>query len=495
MKLVLSGHDHRYAVEQIMLALFPEERPEYATTAPDVEEDFTSVRLSRGAKNVTASAVIRLGGRRSAGLARAPLAALTGKLERDRVEQKLIKLAFYRAGVRLLPEKPVWGALTGIRPGTLVTKRLKEGATPERAARELERVYCVAPERAALCADTARAALAVESRLEKRDIALYIGIPFCPTRCAYCSFVSQSVEKSLSLIPPFLTALGRELEALGRVVRELDLRVIAVYFGGGTPTTLSAAELTSLLALIARTFDLSAVREYCVEAGRPDTVTAEKLDALARGGVTRISINPQSMNGAVLAAIGRRHTPEDIRRAYALARERFAGDVNMDLIAGLPADTPESFAATLEEIVALRPENVTVHTLALKKGSRITLEGTPLPDKAAVGRMLDGAGASLRGAGYAPYYLYRQKFMSGGFENVGWSLPGHESLYNVFIMEELGTVLAAGGGGSTKLVCRETGQISRVFNKKYPKEYIESIEETLAEKQKILTFYAKTASL
>lgn len=489
MKLYLSGHDYKYAVEQIMLALFPDERPEYIPDKPDVEEDFTSVALSTGTKFATASVTIKAEGKKASGFARVQTAELSGKLVTDRLLQKILKLAFYRAAEKILTEMPVWGALTGVRPGTIFTKLVKSGYSERAAVREMEKTYFLSHERAELCARTADASVKTDLSLEKNDAALYIGIPFCPTRCAYCSFVSQSVGKSMALIPLFLDALYRELEATADTVKKLGLRIIAVYMGGGTPTTVSAEEMEELIYKLRQLFDLSSVREFCVEAGRPDTITAEKLRVLQAGGVTRISINPQTMDDTVLTAIGRRHTADETRKAFHLAREIFTGDINMDLIAGLPADNPEIFKKTLREVVAMDPENVTIHTLSLKKGTKITLEGTDIPGKKEVGEMLDFAMPTLYEAGFTPYYLYRQKFMSGGFENVGWSKPGHESLYNIFIMEELGTILATGGGASTKLVNRESGRIERIFNPKYPKEYIESIKNIIAQKTKIEEFY------
>ena len=488
MKLILSGHDYKYAVEQIMLALLPGARPDYSPGQPEDGQDYATVELIPGEDTFTANVELRWKGATSRASETADAGLFRGKLDRDRESQRIIKLAFYRAAMELISEKPVWGALTGIRPGTIMTKLLERGLSPEDAAAKMESDYFVDPERAELCLDTARASIAVKRQLRPRDVALYVGIPFCPTRCAYCTFVSQSVEKSMKLIPAFLSALHEEIVETARVARELQLRVIAVYIGGGTPTTLSAGELHTLLDWLREEFDLTAVREFSVEAGRPDTVTADKLRALS--GITRISINPQSMSDDVLAAIGRRHRAEDIISAYELTRRELPCQVNMDLIAGLPADTPEGFEDTLRRVLALSPENVTVHTLSLKKGSKITEEDTKRPSAPQVRRMLDTASAMLRAAGYRPYYLYRQKFMSGGCENVGWARDGCESLYNILIMEELCTVLAMGGGGSTKLVDPGQGRVERIFDPKYPKEYIESTEKILADKEKILRFYA-----
>lgn len=490
MILKLVGHDYKYAVEQIMLMMFPGERPEYAKPEPGALS--AVIAVSRGDGFATASTRLQTAeGNVFRGLSRVPSGKLRGKLETDRLLQKIIKLSFFRAAVRATGQKPAWGALTGIRPGKLVTAMLEKGYSARRATGVLVREYSVSPERAALCADTARASMEVKRSLLQRDVCLYIGIPFCPTRCAYCSFVSHSVEKAAKLVEPFLQALTREIDETAALAESLGLRTISVYMGGGTPTTLSAEQLDGLLGHVEKRFDLSSVREFTVEAGRPDTITAEKLSVLRSHGVGRISVNPQTMSDRVLEAIGRRHTAADVMEAAALVRAAGFDGMNMDLIAGLPADSPAGFSDTLDKVLALSPENVTVHTLSLKRGTRITLEGTEIPAGTEVADMLDTAEARLRSAGYVPYYLYRQKYMSGGFENVGWCLPGHEGLYNICIMEELCTILALGGGGVTKLVAPESGRIERIFNAKYPYEYIGSEEKASVRKEKIREFYEK----
>lgn len=489
MELFLFDNDYKYAVEQIMLMLFPDERPVY----PDAPTgaDRAQVRLCRGRVRDTAVCRLYRGGAEYTGRAAVERSQYTDELTRRRLEQRALKLSFYRAGVQALGQKPVWGALSGIRPGKLMSRLLDEGRSDAAAVREFMRLYDASPERTRLCLDTAHASLAAAASLRTRDVCLYVGIPFCPTRCAYCSFVSQAVEKSMKLIEPFFGALLKDVAATGRAAAENGLRPVSVYFGGGTPTTLSAAQLDRLCTALEESFDLSGLREFTVEAGRPDTITADKLSALREHGVTRISVNPQTMSDAVLEAIGRRHTARDVRNALSLVRRAGGFAVNMDLIAGLPQDTPEGFENTLRQVLELEPENVTVHTLALKKGSRITLEGTALPTPGQVGVMLDEAERVLRAAGFAPYYLYRQKFMSGGFENVGWAQRGNDSLYNICIMEELCTILAMGGGASTKLVA-PGGRIERVFAPKYPLEYIQGIDKICADKEKISVFYAET---
>ena len=487
MRLYLSGHEYKYAVEQMLLTLFPQERPVYPEGRPS--GDRMEISLSSSRQRTTAACVYRRGAERFCGRASTPNACLGGKLSRDRICQRLVKNAMYRAALASGVSEPVWGALTGVRPGKLLAALLEQGIGEEEALRQFREEYRVSPERAALCLDASRHTLAARRSLAERDVCLYVGIPFCPTRCAYCSFVSQSVEKSMKLIPPFLAALEREIDATAEQVRALGLRVVSIYMGGGTPTTLSAEELERLCTHLEERFDLSALREYTVEAGRPDTITPERLRVLRAHGVDRVSVNPQTMSDTVLEAIGRRHTAAAVEEALAAVRAVGGFAVNMDLIAGLPADSVVGFSATLERVLALAPENITVHTLSLKKGSRITLEGTALPSAEDVGAMLDLANARLRAAGYAPYYLYRQKFMSGGFENVGWAKPGYENLYNICIMEELCSILAMGGGGSTKLIRHDGGRNIRLMAPKYPLEYIENIEKTCADKAQIAAFH------
>ena len=487
MRLYFYGHDYKYAAEQMLLTLFPEKRPEYPEGRPN--GDRMELRLSRGGVYTTASCAIYTGGECWKGRAAAKNASMSDRLLTDRVCQRLIKNAMYRAALRAGRQKPAWGALTGVRPGKLMCALLHSEGDEQAALRRFVEEYDVSPERAALCLDTSRETRRAEAGIGEKDICLYVGIPFCPTRCAYCSFVSQSVEKSMKLIPPFLDALHQEIRATAAEVRALGLRVISVYMGGGTPTTLSAEQLDRLCSALENEFDLSQIREYTVEAGRPDTITPEKLRVLRRHGVDRVSVNPQTMSDSVLEAIGRRHSAADIVSALEKVREVGGFAVNMDLIAGLPTDTVLGFEDSLDRVLALRPENVTVHTLSLKKGSRIPLEGATLPTAAEVGVMLDMAQEKLRAADYAPYYLYRQKFMSGGFENVGWSREGYINLYNICIMEELCSIVAMGGGGSTKLVRRDGGRNIRIMEPKYPLEYINGIEKTCADKCGITEFY------
>lgn len=487
MRLYFSGHDCRYAAEQSLLMLFPGEKPEYPEGSPSGER--CELRVSRGAKYTVCTALLLRSGAAFRGRAQAENPDPADEYALRGCENRLVKLAFYRAALASGLPKPEWGSLSGVRPAKLMDAYLREGLSPRAAKGRFMREYFVSGSRAQLCLDAALAAQEAARSLDERDVCLYVGIPFCPTRCAYCSFVSQSVEKSMKLMEPFLDALLLDIRATAAETRRAGLRPVALYMGGGTPTTLSAAQLDRLCAALEREFDLSALREYTVEAGRPDTITAEKLRVLRAHGVGRVSVNPQTMSDSVLEAIGRRHTAQDIVDALALVRECGGFEVNMDLIAGLPADTAGGFSRTLDAVLSLAPENVTVHTLSLKRGSGLTLAGRPLPEAGEVRAMLDEAMERLAGAGYAPYYLYRQKNMAGGFENVGWTKPGSENLYNICIMEELCSILAMGAGGSTKLVADGGKRIKRFIAPKYPQEYINAAPGFAAGKERIGEFY------
>lgn len=487
MRLYFSGHDCRYAAEQSLLMLFPGEKPEYPEGSPSGER--CELRVSRGAKYTVCTALLLRSGAAFRGRAQAENPDPADEYALRGCENRLVKLAFYRAALASGLPKPEWGSLSGVRPAKLMDAYLREGLSPRAAKGRFMREYFVSGSRAQLCLDAALAAQEAARSLDERDVCLYVGIPFCPTRCAYCSFVSQSVEKSMKLMEPFLDALLLDIRATAAETRRAGLRPVALYMGGGTPTTLSAAQLDRLCAALEREFDLSALREYTVEAGRPDTITAEKLRVLRAHGVGRVSVNPQTMSDSVLEAIGRRHTAQDIVDALALVRECGGFEVNMDLIAGLPTDTAGGFSRTLDAVLSLAPENVTVHTLSLKRGSGLTLAGRPMPQAGEVRAMLDEAMERLAGSGYAPYYLYRQKNMAGGFENVGWTKPGSENLYNICIMEELCSILAMGAGGSTKLVADGGKRIKRFIAPKYPQEYINAAPGFAAGKERIGEFY------
>lgn len=486
MKLQLLGHKYQYAVEQMLATLFPGEKPEYSPAGE--EERFIRVSFSEAEKYATAVCLYRCETVVYSGRAAVRREKLTDPVERDRLCQFIIKNAMYRAVRASGLPRPPWGALTGVRPGKLMRATVRNTDKKEGAIRSFEKEYDVTRARAEICYETTLETEKAERLLTKDSICLYVGIPFCPTRCAYCSFVSQATKKSLELTEPFLEALIREIQAIARQIRKLGLKTISVYCGGGTPTTLSARQLDMLFTCLEKEIDLTFLREFTVEAGRPDTITEEKLKVLRAHGTDRISVNPQSMQDRVLEAIGRKHTAGDILRALEVVRKTGGFAVNMDIIAGLPADTMAGFQNTMEQVLDISPENITIHTLSLKKGASLKW-GDQIPDAKAVGEMLSEAYPLLYQHGFMPYYLYRQKNMSGGFENTGWTKKGYTNLYNIYMMEELCTILSAGGGASTKLIHQEGGKNLRLTNPKYPLEYIQQIDSICEEKRKIGEFY------
>ncbi len=486
MKVQLIGHDEKYALEQSLLTLFPGEKSVYGTVDESVDTRWARVTLTEDGETVQVTTELGVDGKAAAHSYSYPLSGTDYEKEGQR--RHAIGISFFGAAKDLLGISPAWGSLTGVRPAKVALSLIREGGKA-RAEKELQELYCVTPARARLAIEAADAGIRAAAELEPNDISLYVGIPFCPTRCAYCSFVAQSVEKSFSLVEPYLEALFDEIAAAGQLVRELGLNIKSFYMGGGTPTTLSASQMDRLLTKLEQNFDFTGLAELTIEAGRPDTIDEEKLRVLRAHNTTRVSINPQTMEDSVLAAIGRRHTADDIRRAMEQVKKANFPHVNMDLIAGLPEDTPEGFARSLDEVISMGADNITVHTLSLKKGSRITLEGSRIPGADEVAQMLDYADPTLRKNGFAPYYLYRQKYMSGSFENVGWTKPGGTGLYNIYIMEELHSILSLGAGGSTKMV--GGGQIRRAFNAKYPREYIDRPEKRRANLMDFARFYAE----
>ena len=397
----------------------------------------------------------------------------------------------YHLLVKLLGFTHGWGLITGVRPVKLL-RRLTREMGNEAALDYYRNKLLVGEEKTNLCLTTLQTEDKLLSLSRPDSFSLYISIPFCPTRCDYCSFVSQTVVQAQKLIPIYVEQLCKEIAYTGELARQLGLRLETVYFGGGTPTTLTAEQLTALFRAVESSFDLSTVREYTVEAGRPDTVTPEKMAAIHAAGVGRVSINPQTLQPAVLAGIGRKHTVEQFYDAFETARKAGFTNINTDLIAGLPGDNYEGFADTMDRILALNPESVTVHTLSMKRASNIMLQHRPdfgVEDDAV--RMVRLSAQKLPQAGYIPYYLYRQSRTVGNQENVGWSKPGCEGLYNVYIMDETHTILGCGAGAVSKLKQPGTDYLERIFNYKFPYEYNTGLEEMIARKQAVTDFYEK----
>ena len=470
MKLTLIGHDDRYAVEQLQMALFPE----------GTEGDAVST-LHRGNTWLTATAKITVDGKTATATRRIKAAEETVRLRRRALQQ-----SYYLAATQLLPAVPAWGALAGVRPTKITTKYMLEGGTPKSADKLMKDVYYVTDDRRKLAVDCSISTVNAASLLNPTDLSLYVGIPFCPTRCTYCSFVSRTIGKKTELLDPYLEALQKEIEVTGKLLADSGRQVRTVYIGGGTPTTLNTAQMANLLDTIHGSFDLSRCIEFTVEGGRPDTLDAEKLRTIAAYGADRMSINPQTMEDHVLRACGRPHKAADVIRAYHEALDAGFKAINMDLIAGLPQDSYDGFCRSLDAVAALNPANITVHTLALKKGADLFEKRVSLPSAEEVTRMVDYANNSLRRLNFKPYYLYRQKYMSGSFENVGWSRDELDCLYNIYMMEEVHTILSLGGGGMNKVNFPD-GSLKRFHNPKFPEQYIEMLDDVLHQKEEMFS--------
>ena len=468
MKLELIGHTEEYAVSQLQMALFP-----------GVTEGRAVSRLHRGEKWLTAVTEICIGDKKTRAVKK-----MQAEKEDVRLRRRILQQSYYNAALPHLPESPAWGALAGVRPTKLTTKHLLEGGTVKSADRLLRDVYYVNQERRKLALDCSLSTVAAVERMEKKDVSLYVGIPFCPTRCTYCSFVSRTVGKNLSLLDPYLEALLTELSHTGKLLSESGHTIRTIYIGGGTPTTLSATQMERLLRGISDNLDLSRCIEFTVEGGRPDTLDEEKLRIIHACGADRISINPQTMEDHVLRACGRPHTAVDVERAYRMAVDAGFTAINMDLIAGLPEDHYGGFCRSLDRVAALEPANITVHTLALKKGADLFEKRANLPTYGEVSQMVAYANDQLSAYSYKPYYLYRQKYMSGSFENVGWSKNKQDCLYNIYMMEELHPILSLGGGGMNK-VNLPGGALQRFHNPKFPEQYIAQLGDVLRQKEEL----------
>lgn len=401
-----------------------------------------------------------------------------------------MELAVFGVLTEILSIRPKWGVLTGIRPVKLAMQLHDMGLSEEEIRKKLKEERLVSDEKLDLLLTTMEHELEIRASSRPNSVSLYISIPFCPSRCSYCTFTSHSVEKAAKLIPQYVELLCGELKDIAVLIDEIGLHLETVYMGGGTPTVLTAKQLDRVLSTVNESFDMTGVRELTVEAGRPDTITAEKLAVLKKNGVGRISINPQTMDDEVLAAIGRKHTAEDIKTAFAMAKTFDFDSINMDLISGLPGDNMEKFRKTIAEVIALNPDNITLHTLTVKHGANLA----PMAQSvfaATADAMNEYAYGEFAKAGYFPYYLYRQKGTVDNLENVGFCKPGKEGIYNIFIMDETHTILSAGAGGVTKLKAPYDKKIERIFNFKYPYEYIERFELMNERKEQVRNFYEK----
>ena len=488
MTLIFNGHDFKYEIESVVKLFVPVVHFEflYQTEVQAVEGDYCFVSREISDEKALLCAECKIGDK---------LYRLEQTLNTDasnfEVECEILLCALlFKCLEKLTDKHPGWGTLTGVRPVKRVNKMLSQGFTKDDVFKELKGRFLCSDEKCGIAFDTALNQQKIVNSTDEKSFALYVSIPFCPSRCSYCSFVSQEVLKSLALIPQYVNKLCREIEKTAEISNKLGMKLQSVYFGGGTPTAIDAVYLEAIMKTVNDSFDCSYLKEYTVEAGRADTITEKKLEVIKKGGADRISINPQTLNNDVLKAIGRKHTAEDFYEKFSLARKFGFETINTDLIAGLPTDTIESFHETIDGIISLKPENVTVHTLSIKRCSDINMNEQYQVLSNPASEMVDYATNALKSQGYNPYYLYRQKNMLDNLENIGWSLKGKESIYNIYIMEEIQTILAVGAGGSTKLVDNRNSRIERIFNYKLPLEYIKNFDLMLSKKSEIERFYS-----
>ena len=500
MILKIEGGVNRYYVQTLCMVFFPGATfSESEQPGPDVPE--VLVRLFHEEAIIRATATIRIGDKETAGEGVSELGE--GK-NASRAEKIAVGRAVFAAGKAFFSYTPPWGILTGVRPAKVATELIRGGNGIRLSRAILRDEYFLNPRKAALAVSVASAEMKLTNKLPRDLCSVYISIPFCPSRCAYCSFVSYTSDKLLSLIDDYLLELYKDIDNTFSIIRELGLRVATVYIGGGTPTVLSPDRMARLLERIAKNVDPSTLMEFTVEAGRPDTITREKLDVIRDGGAGRISVNPQTLSEDVLRSIGRHHTVEQFYRAFETAREAGIDAVNVDLIAGLPEDTFRIFSDSFDKILTLAPENITVHTFCVKRSAALRQkDGIYTLGSADAAKSVEYSQMRAKLAGYRPYYMYRQKNTVGNLENVGYALPGKEGLYNIFMMEELHSIFAAGAGAVTKLVryrdpAEGNSVIERIFMPKYPYEYLRDAEKLRggdpeagipSQRERILSFY------
>lgn len=472
MKIYLKNNNETYAISDMVRLYLPEEKLEFANEKVEDENTISVVVENEDGKYIYETEIF-YGGKTK-----------KHSLKKDEYSKFYIKLCLLNLLDEFFKMHPPWGVLTGIRPSKNVITMTEDGKSYEEIFDILKDEYCTDEKKANLAINVAKCEKRVLENFDKNKISIYVGIPFCPSRCLYCSFISQSIGFSSRLIEPYLDALFKEIEETAKLIEDKEIET--VYIGGGTPTTLSALQLERLIDKLYKEFDLSCIKEFTVEAGRPDTIDIEKLKVLKNKKITRISINPQTMNDKTLKLIGRNHTANDIIEKFNLAREVGFNHINMDLIVGLPNETTSDFKHTLGEIKKLNPESITVHSLSVKRGSYLDEKYSKgeITKNAYANEMIDLAVEEMEKMGKIPYYMYRQKNTAGNLENVGFCNEGHECLYNIYIMQEIQTIISLGAGGSTKLVTDKS--IERVFNVKEVSEYINRIDEMIERKRTLL---------
>lgn len=407
--------------------------------------------------------------------------------EVKKVLKREVKRQVYKALAQYTKKEMPWGILTGIRPAKIVHEMLDRNFDKEHILERLKNYYFLSENKASVVYEVAQSEKLILESTDADMVSIYIGIPFCPTRCLYCSFTSNPIKKYEKMVGSYMEALAKEIRSVGKILKDRNLKIQSIYIGGGTPTSINAQHLGALLQEIESTFCLDFVKEYTLEAGRPDSITLEKLETISNSKVNRISINPQTMKDETLLKIGRSHTSQDIIEAFKMARKLNFDNINMDVIAGLPDEKLEDFLYTLQEIKKLSPDSITVHTMSIKRASRLNDEKNNynFTDGAKVSKMVDLAYEFISNMGLSPYYLYRQKNILGNLENIGYARPGGESVYNVQIMEERQTIFALGAGATTKVVYPRENRLERIFNVKSVEDYISRIDEMIQRKQNI----------
>ena len=486
MKYYLVGHDRNTAVQDTLISLMPEEQ--HIRVFDDLEDDTMTVEVKRNGRFITTYCTLKRGEKVYTSKKRTT--AKTTSDEDIRWDlTRSVKTAVYKCVIQLLPNKPVWGSQTGVKPAKIIRFDLQNGMSDAEADDVLKKRYFISKEKRDLCIKCAKVSNACEAMLDPNEIQIYIGIAFCPAKCSYCSFVSNSVQKMGHLVEPYVQCLLKEIDAVSEMVKNNNLRIGSIYIGGGTPTVLNDDQFERLLTAVNEHLYRDDLREYSVEAGRPETINRKKLELMRDFNVTRISINPQTMINDVLKGVGRNHTKDDIIEKYNLAREVGNFVINMDLIAGLPGDDEAGLLESVREVCKLDPDNVTVHSLAKKRGAAVIYDNHY--DLEA--KTLNKAHKYIRGKGLEPYYIYRQKYIAGGLENTGFAKPGTLSFYNVAMMEELCTVIAIGAGGVSKITNNFGMKLDRIANPKYPKEYIDNIDSIVKTKRELI-FKAETDS-
>lgn len=465
--LLLEDMTFEQDIRELLMAFYPEEK--YIYTNEDV---FLSLFLSK--KSIEYHIKIK---------SEDNVLEFSSPLRETKFDTKNdLKRNIYMNLLKLGNKELPWGTLTGIRPTKIVMEMLENDMSLEDIKKHLKEVYLVSDKRIKLCTDTAKNEFNILKKIDyKNGYSLYIGIPFCPTRCLYCSFTSYSIAQWKKDTDTYVEALCKELLAVSKMYKGKKLQTI--YMGGGTPTSLEGYQLSKILNVVKKNFDLSNLLELTVEAGRPDSITREKLEALKAAGVDRISINPQTMQQKTLDLIGRHHTIEDIFESYKLARDVGFENINMDFIIGLNGETLEDVIDSFTKVKSFAPESITIHSLALKRAARLNTENKrEIMDNDLILSMINTATDTCADLGLEPYYLYRQKNMAGNLENIGFSKPGKECLYNILIMEEKQTIIACGAGTSSKIVFGD-GRIERIENVKDPKLYIERLDEMIMRKE------------